>query len=132
MLQPGSKAKGGTVSLGKARKVGLVDKLLSGVDFIIVLNWSAWQKLDDAKRRALLDHELTHCEMAFDDDGQPVTSIRKHDVEDFTAIVERHGSWTGGMEELESTLKKRQQTLFDAEEKKAGAKAPTARRRKAG
>ena len=46
---------------------------------------------DEAHLRVLLLHELMHAGVSIDRDGNEVYSIVPHDVEDFRAILERHG-----------------------------------------
>ena len=84
------------VVLGKASKLAPLLKYLSsgmesvadGFDFILMFDVAEWQDLDAAQRKALVDHELCHC--AVGDDGW---RIRGHDVEEFRAVIERHGFW---------------------------------------
>lgn len=88
--------------LGKCRKRGDLDRELDDFDFVILLNKEAWQGLNEKERRALVDHELCHAQVVMDADGNPkhddrdrlVCRIRKHDTEEFKAVVERHGLWT--------------------------------------
>jgi hypothetical protein len=72
-------------------------------DIVILLNHEAWNSAEFSEKqmRALLDHELVHAEVAKNDDGEVKTDeqgrtcyrIRKHDIEEFTEIVHRHGLW---------------------------------------
>lgn len=62
-------------------------------DFIIFISLVEWQGMDDAKRHALIDHELCHC--GFNDKRQP--KIIGHDLEEFGAIIMRHGLWRGDL-----------------------------------
>jgi len=101
VIKPGSDREGARVELGKAKACSKIEKLLSSFDFVVTLNWFAWQELDDRKRRALLDHELTHCEPKIDGEGfRKGWQLRRHDVEDFVEIVHRRGLWTGDLEAL--------------------------------
>lgn len=64
-------------------------------------NWSEWKhhgRID--LMRALLDHELCHCTVEEDDDGNVMHSIVGHDIEEFNAIIERHGDWLGEVKKL--------------------------------
>lgn len=78
--------------LGQASKVTakwqpLLDQPL---DFIIWLAADYWLgEATPLQKRALLDHELSHCTMR--DGYEPV--IRPHDVEEFAHIIERYGYW---------------------------------------
>lgn len=96
------------LQLGQVRKRGDLDRELDNFDFIIMLNEEAWPTLNETQKRALLDHQLCHCALSLDADGTPkyndrdrlVCRIKKHDVEEFRAIVERNGLWTQDLEEI--------------------------------
>ena len=118
--------RGGKVVLGTASKFpskyqAFFDQAKAGMTtdpdhedyiFLIELAWDQWQLLPDVKRRALLDHELSHCwgeeaeeaEKAPDPvDGQKQTvegkggemkwSILYHDFEEFGDVIRRNGLW---------------------------------------
>jgi hypothetical protein len=74
--------------LGKASKVPDRLKPYLDYDFIIWIDESAWIKLMDHQRKALIDHELCHCTL---DEG--AAKMVHHDIEEFQAIIERHGVW---------------------------------------
>jgi hypothetical protein len=71
-------------------------------DAIIEIDGDAWDEMSDAKRRALLDHQLCHFDVQKDKDGniklddcnRPVLKIKPHDwqVGGFDAVSQRHGS----------------------------------------
>jgi hypothetical protein len=97
----------GRVVLGKARKVDGLNAFLARAltwdpddvvygepFFLIELALDEWARLDDAGRRALVDHELCHCLAEWDDEkGEHVLGTRGHDIEEFAEIVDRHGLW---------------------------------------
>ena len=58
----------------------------------IAADW--WDEATPAARRALVDHELCH----FDVDEDGVLSLLAHDVEEFAAVVARHGIWSPDLE----------------------------------
>lgn len=64
-----------------------------GYDFLLMFDSKAWAVLEADQRRALVDHELCHCQKGINDDGSPKWWIRGHDVEEFAAVIERHGLW---------------------------------------
>lgn len=100
VVVPGDrKAKGKTV-LGAAKKLGKIDRLLSKVDFIIQLPWGAWQRMSDDQRVAVLDHELSHCGSKLKGDGTVTWVVLPHDVEEFSAVLERHGIYKGDLTEF--------------------------------
>ena len=99
-LKPSPEKK---IQLGKCIKVSDRDKLLHGNDFAVLLNKDIFESdmLNDDQRRAILDHELCHAQVKrdkkgkpkLDDDGKPIWRVRKHDLEEFRQIVERHGCY---------------------------------------
>lgn len=84
------------VVLGKAKKLSALQKFLSsgnqsvgdGYDFILQFDIFEWKELTEAQRRALVDHELCHCGI-----GESGWKLRGHDIEEFRAVIERHGDW---------------------------------------
>lgn len=79
---------------GKASKVAGVNHYLLGFDFIITISRDVWDRLDDGQRKALVDHQLEHCNKDTDSKGNPKFNIVGHDIEDFVSIIGRHGFWT--------------------------------------
>jgi len=79
---------GGRIILGKAEKVSPKAQLYAPYDFIIWLSKDQYQLLAPLQREALIDHELCHCQWEAD-----AASLRPHDVEEFTEILERYGYW---------------------------------------
>lgn len=107
----------GRLILGKCKKVGDLDRQLHGYDFVILLNKTAWEhaEFDSAKKRGLIDHELCHAQVKLDknDDivkdelGKVVYRIKKHSLEEFREIVQRHGMWKDDIRVfVQSALKK--------------------------
>lgn len=125
------KRKAGRVVLGQASKLSSVEKhaygsLISETSdsdswclandmlesgqlcdgFVISIyykNWKQWEgKGLDNLMRALLDHELCHCAVEEDEEkDEPALSIVGHDIEEFRAVVERHGDWLGQVGPIE-------------------------------
>lgn len=84
----------GHLVLGKARKISQREQLWNEHDFSIELNEFAWRELKVEQRRALVDHELCHLAVDQDEETEEETfRIRKHDLEEFNAVVRRHGLW---------------------------------------
>lgn len=112
-LKPDSDGK---ITLGTCQKVTDKMKELASADyaFVITLNHTFWTALEtsDQQRAALLDHELCHAvlckdedgESIFDDRGRPTYRIRKHDIEEFSAIVARHGCYKSDLEAFAQAL----------------------------
>jgi hypothetical protein len=115
----------GQMKLGQCKKGSDLDKTLHGYDFVILLN-SGWVN-DGAttkeQLRALIDHELCHATIAVDDDGDPkemadgspVYRVRRHTIEEFDEVVERHGLYKRDLERFAGTVHQRakQDGLFD-------------------
>ena len=80
---------GGRLVIGQASKVSEKFQALMNVtdrvDFQIWVAKDWWDDADDAQREALIDHELCHI--------GPGGKLRSHDIEEFHAIVDRHGLW---------------------------------------
>lgn len=100
-MDPAPKSKGRLV-LGRARKLSglnafLVALAAGEVDdpeedhsfFVMEIAKDEWDGSTPQQRVALVDHEL--CHFAVDEDG--VLGIRGHDLEEFDAVVRRHGLW---------------------------------------
>lgn len=86
--------KDGKLVLGKCKKASDYDQALYGDhDFAIFLNEDSWAVFEDDKRAALVDHELSHAGITVTKKGVVKWRIKKHDVEEFGAIIERHGIW---------------------------------------
>jgi Putative phage metallopeptidase len=106
----------GRVTLGKCKKASDLDRELSQWDFIILLRKSFWtnERVTLAQRRALLDHELCHAAVKLDGNGEPVEDergrrvyrLRKHDIEEFVAIVERHGLYVRDLEMFAAAIRR--------------------------
>jgi hypothetical protein len=105
----------GRVTLGKCQKATDISRELAPFDFIILLKKSFWQDVavTPEQRRALLDHELCHAGVRYDErTGEPVYDERgrkvyrtvRHDVEEFSAIVERYGVWKRDLETFAAAL----------------------------
>ena len=127
----------GRVKLGMCKKASDLDRELVGigrrkdtvlgVDFIVVLQKQFWkdESVSDGQRTALLDHELSHATLKLDADHEPVEDERgrkvyrivKHDLEEFSAVVARHGMYKKDIEVFAKSLQRaKQRGLFDAVE----------------
>lgn len=85
--------------LGRAKILPDDVRRAFATDAFIVLNQYQWDEvLNEQQKRYLIDHELTHLDVAYDgedvkylDDGRPKLTLRVHDVEDFSDVIQRHG-----------------------------------------
>lgn len=68
--------------------------------FVIELAYDIWILLNAKQKRALIDHELCHLDTEITDAGDLKLLMRRHDVEEFTEIVARHGVWRPDLQEM--------------------------------
>lgn len=112
---------------GQARKIGGLNAYLSqeegpseaaagDVDyFVIEISEPVWRDLDAGQRKALVDHELCHCTTELNEDtGDLALKLRHHDVEEFRAVVIRHGLWRPDLSDFSAALPEKQRSLDDA------------------
>lgn len=88
-----------------SEKIRLVtEEIGQQIDFIITINWQVWIAIDAKQKKALVDHELYHCR--YNTRGEELKPmLLKHDLEEFTEIVARHGLWTRGLEHLAEVMR---------------------------
>lgn len=78
----------------------------------IITIWSdGWKNLEPNQRVALVDHELCHCIFNEGKDGK-TAAIKPHDLEEFHAIVERHGAWREDITTFVHAVQSGQRSLF--------------------
>jgi hypothetical protein len=104
----------GRLTLGKCKKATDLDRELAPYDFVILLNRDFWTnpRVTAVQRRALVDHELMHAALAYDQDGHPkrdergrhIYRLRKHDLEEFRDIVARYGCYKDDIEAFMAAL----------------------------
>ena len=108
----------GRLVLGKLRKASDLEREFHEFDFVVLLNKLFWndEKVTDAQRVALLDHELCHASRAHDqrsgaplcdERGRAVWRTRKHDIEEFSDIIHRHGVYKRDLEIFAGEIIKR-------------------------
>jgi Putative phage metallopeptidase len=121
----------GHLCLGKCVRASDLQKELADFDFVILLNKEVWESKEFGVERksALLDHELMHIAEAVDKEGEPkfdskgrkLFRMRGHDIEEFSAIVRRHGCYKKDLEHFaEALLSKSQAPLFAQQEATGG------------
>lgn len=104
---------------------------LRGVeDAVIEVDGKTWERLTEPERVALIDHELTHLEIArdkdgvikSDDQGRPKLKMRLHDFQigGFGEIVRRHGSSALELQNLKATVSAYRQQVFSFSDDMAG------------
>lgn len=120
----------GVKKLGACRKASDLDRELargeSAWDFVVMLSSDFWTHptVEDKQRRALLDHELCHAapkldprtgDQQEDERGRKLWRLRKHDIEEFSDVVRRHGTYKRDLENFYRDLQVgvKQAELFD-------------------
>lgn len=89
------KAGGDRVVHGECEKVQAKNRWAIDYDYTITLFYNNNIGMSPEQIRILLFHELLHIGIDYGQDGEEVYSIRKHDLEDFKAIVDRYGvNWS--------------------------------------
>lgn len=82
-------------------------------DFVLTFDAPFAVSCDDATWCALVDHELCHCAQATDEfgmprfnqqTGDPIWSIRGHDVEEFVSVVQRFGIEAAGEQAVDLVI----------------------------
>jgi len=116
LWRDGPWTRSGKTVFGGARRVSGIHQALCEKDFVIAINQEAWVELTPAQRRALVDHELSHCERGDDDkDGNPTWQIAQHDFEEFTGVLRRHGPWTTTLKHVAEAIDAYRQQSFELE-----------------
>lgn len=119
---------------GKAKKCTAFESHVTGRILFVFINAQAWRKLNDAQKLALMDHELCHFVRAshreYDDLEQKWKeiwsnaadpdnwTIRDHDVEEFSDVIQRHGLWEQGIEQFAVAVRNApyQASLFEGDD----------------
>jgi len=110
----------GKVVWGRAKKVSGLNAWLASENksrdaatpdefFVIEIHRATWLQLDEKCKKALVDHELSHCDV---DIETSKLSLRPHDLEEFNSIVRRYGLWRADVEYFIRAAQ-RQDGLFD-------------------
>ena len=103
----------GKTLAGKARKVSGILRYYAQSDFLIIVSNDFWQEAAIPERRALLDHEHCHCSVEYDKDGGRQWILKGHDIEEFTAIVDRRGLWHDELEKFGQAVARQLELPFD-------------------
>jgi len=118
----------GRLVLGQCKKASDLDRELHDFDFVILLNWDFWSssEVTEEQRAALMDHELCHASEKLDGDLEPVFDIRgrkkfrirKHDIEEFRCIVDRHGLYKSDLQAFAEAIKSAQENPLFADQQR--------------
>lgn len=102
---PALKSSSGYAALAQISVTKLKDRVMGRGDCEMLVDGDRVKNFDDARLRALIDHELEHLEFTgnTDDIGRPKLKLRPHDVEFgwFDAVARRHE--TRSLEVMQAT-----------------------------
>jgi len=81
----------------------IFEMLGSHFDYILIISFDEYMKMTELQQRALIDHELCHC------DFDPVAEknrakILDHDFAEFFEIIERYGLWSNDLQEHRQSI----------------------------
>lgn len=103
MWRPEAMSMGeGRVVAGQCIHVDDRNWAIHGYDFIILFALDVWNRAEKGWHEAIVDHELAHCGIRTDEDGEVIadedsgrtkTYCRHHDIEEFGEVLERHGAY---------------------------------------
>lgn len=117
----------GRIKLGQMKKASDLDRGLHAYDFVMLLNHEVFNagSFTSDMETALIDHELCHAAVKVDSDGEPMKNdegkivyrIRRHDVEEFSEIVARHGLWKADVKKLVELANEHDRPILAMDEK---------------
>jgi hypothetical protein len=110
VIKYGAWTKNGKDVLGNAHKCSEKEMLLTGYTFIITLA-GVLLMLPENVIRAVIDHELSHCGVEKNEDGQTKRYIIAHDLEDFAQVIKRYGLYSEDVKYFIQQIK--QISIFD-------------------
>lgn len=73
----------------------------AGYDFVVLISALDWEGASDRQKTALVDHELCHCKK----NVRGRWCLVGHDLEEFHAVVERHGLWKRDVKTFVQTVR---------------------------
>lgn len=85
----------------------------AGLEFFVVeIAHDVWDEIQAPQREALVDHELSHCGITTDDDGNTRLAMVRHEIEEFSGVLRRHGMWKADVARFLANVGPRQLDLF--------------------
>lgn len=92
----------GKVIAGRCIRVDDRNLILHDNDVIIEIAKDVWSEATDNFQTAIMDHELSHIGIRFEEDGEPARDpksnrikiyLEHHDIEEFADVLERYGDY---------------------------------------
>lgn len=112
VARPEANRSGGKLVWGKFKVASPMERALYGdpdLAYLMILPRDIWLMLTDKGRLALVDHELSHAG-GFDSEAEKWTLVG-HDVEEFIAVIQRHGLWKSDVAHFIEQTKDAQMTI---------------------
>jgi predicted metallopeptidase len=106
----------GKMVIAFVTKCSGIVKVLSEYDAIMIVSYPTFQQLNEDQKIAIIDHALTHLFVDEDSTGAPKLRILAHDVEEFSAIIERHGLYQQDLVRLGQVIQT--VTVYEGKKKK--------------
>jgi hypothetical protein len=107
---------GGYRALATVKITSLKDRAYGLADALILIDGDEWPAMNEARRRALIDHEMEHLEYTGerDDLDRPKLAMRLHDyyVSGFASVAKRHGPQSIECQHVSDLLAEHEQVLF--------------------
>ena len=127
--------KDGHLVLGKLKRCSELEKRMTPLDAIVLINRTYFDRLTPALKLALVHHEMCHLAAMEDKHGEQMVDGHgerkwrgvKHDLEEFKEVVQNHGAYVSDIATFAEALIKRDPnlSLFDGE-RNANAETPVA------
>lgn len=90
-------------SFMKIKKISDLDSLLMDCDYLIVINYSFYQQIDQSKQVALLDDILSRIDITENEStGEIKFGLQNPDIIEFSEVIKHHGAY---MENVKLFLK---------------------------
>lgn len=93
VMRSEAQKQGGFLIHGQTSKVPDKFQAYLDYDYLIWLAEDSYMANSSDWREALIDHELCHCKY-----GANGWTLRKHDLNDFSIIIARHGFWSDDLQ----------------------------------
>jgi hypothetical protein len=86
---------------GNVYKMSNKFEYLVGCDFVVEVALDVWNEYNPQQRIALIDHLLTRCTCTEDEEsGDLKWHIRPPEIQEFSEVAERNGTWNLGLAEF--------------------------------